>query len=96
MSPFVRATADGIVFDVLVSPRASRVRLGPVHGDRVKVAVTAPPVDGEANAAVIEVVAKALGVPRAAVTIASGHASRRKSVAVRGVDAAALAKAVGA
>jgi len=90
----VKATADGIVFDVLVSPRASRARLGPVHGDRVKVAVTAPPVDGEANAAVIELVAKALGVPRAAVTIATGHGSRRKSVAVRGVDAASLMRVV--
>ncbi len=94
MSLPVKATADGIVFDVLVSPRASRARLGPVHGDRVKVAVTAPPVDGEANAAVIELVAKALGVPRAAVTIATGHGSRRKSVAVRGVDAASLMRVV--
>jgi uncharacterized protein (TIGR00251 family) len=92
----VRATADGIAFAGLVSPRASRPRLGPVHGDRVKVAVTAPPVDGEANAAVIELVAKALGVARSAVTITAGHSSRRKSVAVRGVDAGALAKAVDA
>ena len=94
MSLPVRATADGIAFDVLVSPRASRARLGPVHGDRVKVAVTAPPVDGEANAAVIELVAKALGVARGAVTITAGHSSRRKSVAVRGIDAATLAKVV--
>jgi uncharacterized protein (TIGR00251 family) len=90
----VRVTGDGIAFDVLVSPRASRARLGPVHGDRVKVAVTSPPVDGEANAAVIELIAKSLGVARAAVTITAGHASRRKSVAVRGVNAARLAEAV--
>ena len=94
MSVPVRVTGDGIAFDVLVSPRASRARLGPVHGDRVKLAVTAPPVDGEANAAVIELVAKTLGVARAAVTITAGHSSRRKSVAVRGVDATALEKAV--
>jgi uncharacterized protein YggU (UPF0235/DUF167 family) len=43
---------------------------------------------------VIELVAKALGVARAAVTITAGHSSRRKSVAVRGVDASALAKVV--
>ncbi len=89
----VRTTAVGIAFDVLVSPRASRPRLGPVHGDRLKLAVTAPPVDGEANAAVIEVVARALGVARAAVTITAGTASRRKTVAVRG-DAAALTAAL--
>lgn len=92
----VRATADGIAFDVLVSPRASRPRLGPIHGDRVKLAVTAPPVDGEANAAVVELVAKALGVARAAVTITAGQSSRRKTVSVRGVDAAALARVVDA
>lgn len=94
MSFLVRTTADGIAFDVLVSPRASRARLGPVHGDRVKVAVTAPPVDGEANTAVIELVAKTLGVARGAVTITAGQSSRRKTVAVRGVDADALARAV--
>ena len=92
----VRETGDGIAFDVLVTPRASRARLGPVHGDRVKVAVTSPPVDGEANAAVIELVAKALGVAKSAVSITAGQASRRKTVTVRGVAAAALERAVGA
>jgi len=94
MSLPARADGDGIAFDVLVSPRASKPRLGPVHGDRIKIAVTAPPVDGEANAAVIELVARALGVPRAAVTIAAGAASRRKTVKVRGVGVDALAGAV--
>jgi hypothetical protein len=47
----VRASGDAVDIDVLVQPRASRARIGPVHGDRIKVAVTAPPVDGEANAA---------------------------------------------
>jgi uncharacterized protein (TIGR00251 family) len=90
----VRATSDGIAFDVLVSPRASRARLGPVHGERVKVAVTAPPVDGEANAAVVEVIAKALGVARGAVTITAGLSSRRKTVAVRGIAAEVLLRTV--
>jgi uncharacterized protein YggU (UPF0235/DUF167 family) len=65
-----------------------------VHGDRLKLAVTSPPVDGEANAAVIELVARALGVTRGAVEITAGLASRRKTVTVRGVDAAVLARAV--
>jgi uncharacterized protein (TIGR00251 family) len=82
--------AAGITFDVLVAPRSSRERLGPVVGDRVKVAVTAPPVDGEANAAVVAVVAKALGVPRARVRIVQGERSRRKTVRVDGVGRAAL------
>ena len=93
---YLRATADGVALDVLVQPRASRPRLGPIHGDRIKLAVTAPPVDGEANAAVIELVARALGVARAAVAVTAGHSSRRKTLAIRGVDAARVASAIAA
>jgi uncharacterized protein (TIGR00251 family) len=93
-SGFARERDGELAFDVLVSPHASRARLGPVHGDRVKVAVTSPPVDGAANAAVIELVARALGVARGAVSIAAGQASRRKTVVVRGVGVAALEAAI--
>jgi uncharacterized protein len=86
----VRATGDAVDIDVLVQPRASRARIGPVHGDRIKVAVTAPPVDGEANAAVIELFAHALRRPRGAVEVVAGLASRRKTVRIRGVTAAAV------
>ncbi|MBK7071197.1 MAG: YggU family protein [Myxococcales bacterium] len=91
---WLRATADGVALDVLVQPRASRPKLGPIHGDRIKVAVTAPPVDGEANAAVIELVAKALGVARGAVAVTAGQASRRKTLAIRGVDLARVTAVV--
>jgi uncharacterized protein (TIGR00251 family) len=84
----------GVTFAALVTPRASRARLGPVAGDRVKIAVTAPPVDGEANAAVIDVVARALGVPRRSVHIASGETGRRKSIRVDGITLAALTGAL--
>jgi uncharacterized protein (TIGR00251 family) len=95
--PLPAREADGaLVFDALVAPRASRVRLGPVTGDRVKIAVTAPPVDGEANAAVVDAVAAALGVPRRAVSITAGLASRRKTVRVEGATLAMLEAALGA
>ena len=82
---------DGAVtFDVLVQPRASRAKVGPLHDGRLKVAVTAPPVDGEANAAVIEALAKALGVARSAVEVIAGASSRRKTVRVAGVTRAAI------
>jgi uncharacterized protein len=93
-APVVRQDERGIVFDVLVQPRASRPRLGPVHGDRIKIAVTAPPVDGEANAAVIDLVARALGVGRRDVEVIAGASSRRKTLRVRGVDRERLASAV--
>ena len=81
----IREDDRGIVFDVLVQPRASRPRLGPVHGDRLKVAVTAPPVDGEANAAVIELLAKSLGIAKSAVEVVAGTSSRRKTIRIAGV-----------
>jgi uncharacterized protein len=82
---------DGAVtFDVLVQPRASRPKIGPVHDGRLKVAVTSPPVDGEANAAVIELIAKTLGVARSAVAVIAGATSRRKTLRVYGVPRAAV------
>ncbi len=86
----VRASKDAVDIDVLVQPRASRERIGPVHGERIKVAVTAPPVDGEANAAVVDLFARALRCPRSAVQVVSGQSSRRKTVRIRGVAAAAV------
>jgi uncharacterized protein (TIGR00251 family) len=86
----LREDAAGITFDVLVQPRASRPRVGPVHGDRLKLAVTAPPVDGEANAAVIELLARTLGVARSAVEVIAGASSRRKTIRVTGATRAQL------
>jgi uncharacterized protein len=86
----LREHDDGVTFDVLVQPRASRAKLGPVHDGRLKICVTAPPVDGEANAAVIEVLAKALGVARSAVEVIAGASSRRKTVRIAGVTRAAV------
>jgi uncharacterized protein len=82
---------DGaLVLDIQVVPRASRVAVGPAVGERLRVAVTAPPVDGEANDAVIEALARAFGVKRAAVSIIRGQTGRRKTVRVAGATRAAL------
>ncbi len=75
---------NAITFDVLVQPRASRDRLGPRHDGRIKISVTSPPVDGEANAAVIELIAKSLGVAKRDVEVISGSTSRRKTIRVIG------------
>jgi uncharacterized protein (TIGR00251 family) len=85
-------TAAGVTVDVLVQPRASRAGVGPVAGDRLRVSVTAPPVDGKANAAVIQAVAEAFGVRRAAVSIVRGETGRRKTLHIAGLDRAAVEK----
>jgi uncharacterized protein len=76
---------SAVTIDVLVQPRASRAKIGPRHGDRIKIAVTAPPVDGEANLAVIELLAKSLGVAKSAVEVVAGASSRRKTIRIEGV-----------
>ncbi len=81
---------DALTIDVLVVPRASRTAVGPMVGDRLRVAVTAPPVDGAANDAVIEALAEAFGVRRAAVAIVRGERGRRKTIQITGVSASAL------
>ena len=80
--------ADGAVrFAVRVQPRSSRACVDGAHGDAVRVRVHAAPVDGGANADVIEVLAEALDVPKREVRIVSGETSRQKVVEVGGLTA---------
>ncbi len=91
----ITAKDDGVLIDIAVKPRSSRAGLGPVQGDRLVVAVTAPPVDGKANEAVVRVLAEALAIPRSAVTIVRGETGRKKTVRLAGVTAAAVVAAIG-
>jgi uncharacterized protein (TIGR00251 family) len=95
MAAWVRDEAGGCVLELVVQPRASRTRAVGEHGGRLKVQLAAPPVDGEANAALIAFLAEALGVRRAEVAIVRGETGRRKSVRVVGIGAAAAEAALG-
>jgi uncharacterized protein (TIGR00251 family) len=87
----LRATeaSDAVTVDIVVQPRASREGIS-LMGDRLKVSVNAPPVDGKANEALIRVLADALSVPKANIEILRGETGRRKTVRIRGVTLAAL------
>lgn len=74
-------------FAVYVKPRASSTRVLGVRGDALEVALTAPPVDGEANAELLRALARHFGVRRADVEIVAGDRSRRKVVLLRGLSA---------
>jgi len=84
-------TAWGITFAVKVQPRAKNNAVVGKLGNALKVALTAPPVDGRANQACIEFFADLLNLPRSAVTIVSGQSSRNKVIRVTGISAEALA-----
>ena len=81
-------TSAGVSFAVKVQPRAQKNAITGELGDALKLALTAPPVDGRANEACIEFFANLLKVPRSSVTIASGETSRKKVIRVRGFSAA--------
>ena len=84
--------SEGLTIDIQVVPRASRVAVGGRVGERLRVAVTAPPVDGAANAAVTEALAEAFGLRPRDVTILRGQSGKRKTVRVAGGDAGILAR----
>ncbi|OFW02368.1 MAG: hypothetical protein A3I61_12890 [Acidobacteria bacterium RIFCSPLOWO2_02_FULL_68_18] len=75
----------GVVLAVRVIPRAGRSGLAGTRDGALLVRLTAPPVEGAANTALVEVLAKALGVPKRAVSIVSGDRGRSKRVKVEGV-----------
>ena len=77
----------GVTFAVKVHPRAKKNAITGEVGDAIKLALTAPPVDGKANEACIEFFAKLLNVPRSSVTIAAGQTSRNKVIRLAGVSA---------
>jgi uncharacterized protein (TIGR00251 family) len=73
---------------VYVQPRASRNELAGVHDGRLRIRLTAPPVEGAANEALLRFLADWLEVPRSAVRIVAGDSSRRKRVVVTGLSPA--------
>jgi uncharacterized protein (TIGR00251 family) len=73
---------------VAVVPNAPRSEVVGWHGDAVKIKIHAPPVEGRANAALCEFLAGQLGLPKRAVTLIRGDASRRKFIRVEGMSLA--------
>lgn len=73
------------VLDILVQPRASRNEIAGYRNGLLQVRVTAPPVEGEANLLVREIIAEALGIPPSRVEILRGQKGRRKRVRVQEV-----------
>jgi uncharacterized protein (TIGR00251 family) len=86
----IAAHPDGATLAVRAQPGARKTGVIGTQAGAVKVAVTAPPEDGRANAAVLDVLRDWLGVRRSEVELLSGHANRNKVVLVRGVTAEEL------
>lgn len=88
---FLTRTASGVKLFVRVTPKSSKNSLGETFTDAdgkcyLKVAVSAPPADGAANAALIKTLAKTFALPPGAFSIISGLSSRKKVVLITGDD----------
>ena len=83
----ISSTADGIVIEVRVIPRAGRSEVAGTRDGALLVRINAPPVDGAANAELIVLLADTLEVPRRNITITAGATSKRKRVKVVGITA---------
>ena len=75
---------EGVEIRIHLQPRASKTEIVGVYGEAVKIRITAPPVDGRANAELCRFLARQLGVPQQYVQVISGVSSRQKRVFIRG------------
>jgi uncharacterized protein (TIGR00251 family) len=92
---FLRETTDGVVLSAKVQPRASRNHIQGVHGNELKVSVTAPPVDAAANDALIRFLADELGCSRGSIQLLRGQTSRHKTILIKGLASAHILRKLG-
>jgi uncharacterized protein (TIGR00251 family) len=86
-APFLRETAEGVYLSVKLQPRASRNQIQGIHGNELKIAVTAPPVDSAANTALTEFLADHLNLTRSSIQLVRGQTSRHKMIFIAGIRA---------
>ena len=83
-------TPAGAVLNLRIVPRAAKNAIQGEHGDALKIRLCAPPVDGAANAALVEFLSDAFALPRARVQLLAGATSRNKRVLLSGLTASAI------
>lgn len=91
----VTETKEGVRLEIKVQPRSSRNQIAGVQDGILKIKLTAPPVDGEANLALIEYLSSLLGVPKRSINLIKGETSRNKLVEINGIKREFLLKKVG-
>lgn len=79
----IKETSDGLAFSVRVQPRSSQIAIVGIHQDALKIKLTAPPADGAANKQCLQLLAKALGLPKSALKITGGQTSRTKHIRIQ-------------
>ena len=78
--------AEGVLLTVYVQPRASHNKVAGRHGEALKICITAPPLEGKANAALAKFLAKLFGIPKSDILLHSGQQSRTKRFLLGGLS----------
>lgn len=92
--PRILSHPDGAVLFVRAHPGAKKNNINGIHDGALKVSVQAPPEDGKANDAIVELLGKSLGVKKSQVHLISGHTNREKKFLVTGVKVEALVEKI--
>jgi uncharacterized protein len=80
---WISENPEGFVLTLFVQPRSSRNMIAGLHGQALKIRLTAPPVDNAANRMCVQYLSKCLNVPKSAIEILTGQTGRTKQVLVR-------------
>lgn len=86
---------DGVCLEIQVQPRSSRNQVVGEQDGRLKIKLTAPPVEGEANQALVNFLSRLLGLPKKNINLLKGESSRHKLVAVNGISPEELIQKLG-
>ena len=90
LTAIIKVSANGVSLPCMLQPRSSQNKIVGLYGEMLKIKLTAPPVEGKANAALIKYMSKLVGVPSGTITITAGLTSRRKTLLFTNITAEAL------
>ncbi|MBS6027652.1 Uncharacterised ACR, YggU family COG1872 [Haemophilus pittmaniae] len=76
----IEQTAEGLRLHILLQPKASKDQILGLHGDELKISITAPPIDGQANAHLLKFLSKLFKVPKSTIILEKGELNRHKQV----------------
>jgi uncharacterized protein (TIGR00251 family) len=85
LPPFLSEQDGGVVLSIKLQPRASRNEIGEPLGGKLKINVTAPPVDSAANEALVKLLAQKLNCSKSKVALIRGQTSRHKTLKIYGL-----------
>ena len=94
INSWIRERKGVVLIEIALTPQAKSLKIHGIKNDRLKISVQAPPIDGRANTALIELLSEILGVPKRNIEIVRGETGRQKTVAIVGVDSGEVERRV--